>query len=102
MMTATPQSQPCDRRKLFELAKDVYALHCAVNQLSKIHSRKTYREELIEILSRSADEFCARGGIIETGSDIFCESGPILLYPEPKEVIPYEIGRMTCEQLLNL
>lgn len=101
MTTENIKPKPCDRNVLFALAREIYALHCAINQLTHIPTRSAYREELIEVLTQKIEAFSSCGGIIETGVDVFGEKGPILSYPEPKEVIPYEIGRWGCEKLLN-
>jgi len=101
MTTDTVQPKPCDRNTIWELAKEIYALHSAINQLTHIPTRKKYREELIERLNRSLHEFDSCGSIITTEVDFFGEKGPILSYPDTKEVIPYAIGRITCEELLN-
>jgi len=99
MTTETIKPKPCDRSVLFELAKEIYALHSAINQLNHIPTRSDYRNTLVEELSHKTRAFASCGGIIEIGCDAFGEKGPVLSYPQ--EVIPYEIGRLGCEQLLN-
>ena len=101
MTTDTIEPKPCDRSAIFELAKEIYALHCAIKQLTHIPTRGEYRDKLVETLNHKTKAFASCGGIIETGVDVFGEKGPILSYPAPKEVIPYEIGRLRCEKLLD-
>lgn len=91
------------RHILFSLAKEIYALHCAINQLSHIPERASYRNQLIDRMNHSVKKFINHGGIVETGQDAFGEKGPLLSYPEqPKESIPYSIGRLECEKLLSI
>lgn len=101
MTKETIKSDPSDRNNLFDLARQIYALHSAINQLAQVPTRRNYREKLIKQLNIRAQEFDSCGGIIETGVDMFGEKGPILSYPDNKEVIPYSIGRLDCERLLN-
>lgn len=101
MTTDTIEPGPCDRSAIFELAKEIYALDCAIKQLTNIPTRSEYRDKLVETLNHKIEAFASCGGIIETGVNVFNERGPILSYPAPKEVIPYEIGRLRCEKLLD-
>lgn len=101
MKADTTQPKLYDKATLFELARDIYALHCAIRQLTHAATRSAYREKLNEMLNQKTNTFSSYGGIIETGFDSLGERGPILSFPEPKEVIPYGIGRLGCEQLLN-
>lgn len=91
-----------DKNVLFSLAKEIYALHCAINQLSHIESRAAYRETLVKKMDDATRKFGEYGGVIETGTDVFGEKGPVLSYPAvPKEPIPYDVGRLDCERFLN-
>lgn len=101
MAIGTVKSKSCDRAILFELARTIYALHSAINQLACIPNRSRYREELIEKLNHRIQEFSSHGGIVEKEVDVFGEKVPTLSYPNSKEVIQYGIGRLACEQLLN-
>jgi hypothetical protein len=99
MTTKTLKPNPCHRSVLFELAKEIYALHSAINQLTDIPTRREYRNTLANKMKKKLEAFSLCGGIIDTGIDLFGEKGPVLSYPQ--EIIPYEIGRLDCEQLLN-
>ena len=101
MTTDTIEPKPCDRSAIFKLAKEIYALHCAIKQLANIPTRGEYRAKLVVTLNQKIKAFASCGGIIDTGVDGFGEKGPILSYLAPKEVIPYEIGQSDCEKLLN-
>jgi hypothetical protein len=102
MSTDTIKSEPCDKNVLFDLAKEIYALHCAIKQISNIPARNAYRNELIERLEENIKNFTSCGGMLDSGNEVFGEKAPILSYPEAKEVFPYIIGRMRCEELVSI
>jgi hypothetical protein len=97
MKTDAAQSRSCS--VFWGLARNAYALHCALSQLSDTE-HETYREALKEKYARSLQEFGACGGIIETGKDASGKEILVLSYPqesESRKVIPYEIGRTAYE-----
>jgi hypothetical protein len=57
---------------------------------------------IIKKMECAVEKFKKHGGIVETGVGNFGDKGPILSYPTvPQETIPYAIGRIRCEELLN-
>lgn len=101
MTTDTIKPKPCDRYVLFDLAKQIYALHCAIVQLANIPSRSAYREELIKLLLDLIEKFKSCGGIVEEERDFLGDTIPLLSYPDPKEEIQYDVGKFGCIQLTS-
>ncbi|WP_176060219.1 hypothetical protein [Paraburkholderia sp. BCC1876] len=71
----------------FEIAKKLYAVHSLLPKTPPLN-----REKIIAFLDGAVAQFQAAGGVVQVGTNVLGEQGPILRC-ENGDVLRYEIGR---------
>jgi hypothetical protein len=84
---------------IFEYAKRLYGAHRAWTQLA--NSSNANAKLLIAVMDEAASVIDQLGGKIETGTDALGTRGPVITNLDGM-VIPYEVGLLGAERLLDL